>query len=320
MLFLLYDNSDQKNSFLGASLDDCVQVCSPKSKNLYMQWMRGCFKVLMCSKKNDTIICWYDFQAVLCFWICKFLFIERNIICLNILLKDKPTMKNRFVSKLYKKALLSRNFKASVTSEYYGKWLNEKLGIDIQYTLIHDVYHDSYECLNRTNPNKFNTVFCGGRNGRDWDFMIEVARLMPQIQFDMVMPKDVYMRYEHLLTSNINAKYDVAYEDFMEILCASSFVCLPLDTEAPAGLIVMFQAAANNKMVITTDTVTTKEYIAKDRGVLLPNEIQQWCNAIECYFQNNKERKNKACALHGFLKTECSELDYIKRIKIMLNK
>jgi hypothetical protein len=101
--------------------------------------------VLQQSNNGDTIIVWYDFQAVLCFLICKMLFLKRNIVCLNILLKDKPTIKNKLVSLLYKGALLSNNFKASVTSEAYGIWLNKKLGINVEYTLLHDVYHKSYE-------------------------------------------------------------------------------------------------------------------------------------------------------------------------------
>ena len=43
-------------------------------------------------------------------------------------------------------------------------------------------------------------------------------------------------------------------------MCQSSLVVMPLDTEAPAGLIAFFQAAANGRMSITSDTVTTREY------------------------------------------------------------
>lgn len=315
---LLYDNSDPKNTFLSERLEHCITVYSPKSRSLFKQWCKGCVAALKKSETGDTILCWFDFQAVLCFWICKLLFLKRNIICLNVLLKDKPTMKNRLVSWLYRKALLSRNFKASVTSKAYGKWLNEKLGIKAQYALIHDVYHDSYEYECRMDSGKRNTVFCGGRNGRDWDFMIRVAESMPHVQFDMIMPKEVYVKYESRFTSNINAKCDVAYGEFMESLCTSSLVCLPLDTEAPAGLIVMFQAAANERMVITTDTVTTKEYISEDRGVLLPNDVQQWSKAIEYYLENSEERRGYAEKLKSFLQTECSEEIFVDNIKKMI--
>jgi hypothetical protein len=94
---------------------------------------------------------------------------------------------------------------------------------------------------------------------------------------------------------------------------------LPLDTEAPAGLIVMFQAAANHKMVITTKTVTTEEYINKDRGVLLENFIVDWSKTIEYYLNNEVETTTKAECLYYYLKTECSEDKFIEGIKSMLN-
>lgn len=317
MNFILYDNYDYKNTFLSKQTENCIKVCSPKSKYLYIQWFRGCISVLKKSNYNDTIVCWYDFQAIICFWICKMLFLRRNIVCLNVLLKDKPTMKNKFVSLLYKKALLSKSFKASVTSEAYGNWLNKKLRINVVYTLLHDVYHKSYEYKNNKCFNH-NTVFCGGRNGRDWDFMVKLAKSMLNVQFHMIMPKDVYIKYECQFTPNIHAKYDVSYDEFMKTLCNSSLVCLPLDTEAPAGLIVMFQAAANERMVITTDTVTTKEYISEDRGVLLPNDMLQWTTAIEYYLEKNEERRDYSEKLKSFLQTECSEQIFVDKIKKMI--
>lgn len=318
MYYILFDKRNNSfNRFLaeeiGASLIETHQC-----ENQIIGWIKGALLSVKISSKHDTIICWYDFQAILCFWICRFLFLKRRIIALNILLKDKKTFRNKFVSFLYKKALLSENFKASVTSETYGSWLNEKLGIKVEYSLIHDVYHDLYEYQSKT-LDKRNTVFCGGRNGRDWYFMIEVARAMPHVVFYMIMPKEVYMRYKHLFLSNMNVKYDVVYEEFMKTLCACSLVCLPLDTEAPAGLIVMFQAVANDKMVITTDTMTTKEYIGADRGVLLPNDIQQWSNAIEYYLKEDGERKCKYRNMKCFLKNECSENKFIDGIKYMLS-
>ena len=132
------------------------------------------------------------------------------------------------------------------------------------------------------------------------------------------MPKDIYVNFKSRFTPNINAKCDVAYFEFMKTLCTSSLVCLPLDTEAPAGLIVMFQAAANEKLVITTNTVTTKEYISADRGVLLPNDVQQWTNAIEYYLKNSEERRDYAENLKSFLQTECSEQIFVDNIKKMI--
>lgn len=61
------------------------------------------------SEDSDTIICWYDFMAVLCWWLCKVQFKKRKIIAVNILLKDKNITKNELAKFLYKLVLKSKD-------------------------------------------------------------------------------------------------------------------------------------------------------------------------------------------------------------------
>ena len=53
-------------------------IYSPRYKRKIISWFCGCMKVLKASSKNDTIICWFDFQAVLCFWLCRILFCKAH--------------------------------------------------------------------------------------------------------------------------------------------------------------------------------------------------------------------------------------------------
>ena len=319
--YILFDKPQSENkSFISRILNnDSIEINSPKSRNLLISWLKGCLKVLLYSRRNDTIICWYDFQAVLCWWICHLTFMHRKIVCINILLKDKSSLRNKIVSYLYKKSLLSSCFSASVTSVKYGEWLNKKLGIDAKYTLIHDVYHDSYRFEQAVDVIP-NSVFCGGNNGRDWKFIIEVARKMPNIKFNLVMPHDIYLKYHSIFTKNMNVGYDIPYNEFMKELCSSSIVCLPLDTQAPAGLIVMFQAAANSKLVITTKTVTTAEYITSETGVTLNDDLCSWCKSIDFYLKNPNEANSKAYALQNYLRKFCSETSFVNRLKLILKE
>jgi glycosyltransferase involved in cell wall biosynthesis len=233
------------------------------------------------------------------------------------MLKKKKTFKNRLVSILYKKALSSNKCLASVTSTAYGHSLNKELGIEHNYFLIRDVFYESYKQHNDFVVNK-STVFCGGHNGRDWRFILEIAKSMPDVQFNLVMPKKVYDKYKLSITENINVSYNISYKDFLDAICHSSLVCLPLDTEAPAGLIVMFQAAANKKFVITTDTVTTQEYITENRGLRLKNNLNEWVESIR-YFLNNKIIANEyADNLYFFLKHECSEERFVSEVEKMI--
>lgn len=239
-------------------------------------------------------------------------------LCVNLLLKDKDSVKNKIVAWLYKKALKSKHFVASVTSVEYGIHLKKRLGINKELFLLHDVFHEDYK-VNASLDVCPNTVFCGGRNGRDWRFMIEVAKVMPDIQFHLVMPKVTYDEYQHELPSNVVARYNISMEDFMKEMCSCEIVALPLDTEAPAGLIVLFQAAANMKYIITTDTMTTREYLSDGRGCLLPNDVDVWKKAINEKLELDKSNIQASKKLLNFLQTECSEEKFVEGVESMVN-
>ena len=322
MIYLLFDNPGDKKrvSFISEqTFKKIKEVYSPKCKRLFVGWLKGCWAVLRLSHHDDTIVCWYDFQAVLCHWLFMFFFKRRKIVCINLLLKDKASTKNKVVAWLYKKALKSKHFVASVTSVEYGKHLKNRLDIDKDLFLLHDVFHEDYK-VNASLDVCPNTVFCGGRNGRDWKFMIEVAKAMPHVQFHLVMPKVTYDEYQHELPSNVVARYNISMEDFMKEMCSCEIVALPLDTDAPAGLIVLFQAAANMKYIITTNTMTTREYLSDGRGCLLPNDVDVWKKVITERIGNEKGNKEASAKLLNFLQTECSEEKFVDGVEFMIKR
>ena len=322
MIYLLFDNPGDKKrvSFISEqTFKKIKEVYSPKCKRLFVGWLKGCWAVLRLSHHDDTIVCWYDFQAVLCHWLFMFFFKRRKIVCINLLLKDKASTKNKVVAWLYKKALKSKHFVASVTSVEYGKHLKNRLDIDKDLFLLHDVFHEDYK-VNASLDVCPNTVFCGGRNGRDWKFMIEVAKAMPHVQFHLVMPKVTYDEYQHELPSNVVARYNIPMEDFMKEMCSCEIVALPLDTDAPAGLIVLFQAAANMKYIITTNTMTTREYLSDGRGCLLPNDVDVWKKVITERIGNEKGNKEASAKLLNFLQTECSEEKFVDGVEFMIKR
>mgnify|MGYP002519184785 CR=1 FL=1 len=322
MNYLLFDNPQDKSSlsFISRMMHFGIkEVYSPKGKRLIIGWLKGCLSVLKQSLHNDTIVCWYDFQAVLSYWLSRLTFKRRKIVCVNLLLKDKESMKNKVVAWLYKKALNSKHFVASVTSVEYGNHLKKRLGIDKELFLLHDVFHEDYK-VNGSVKVHPNTVFCGGRNGRDWKFMIEVAKVMQIVEFHLVMPKVTYEEFQTELPNNVVAKYNLSIEDFMKEMCSCEIVALPLDTEAPAGLIVLFQAAANMKYIITTDTMTTREYLSDEKGCLLPNDIVAWKKAIEDRLCNTQGNCEASAKLLNFLEKECSEKKFVDGIELMIKK
>ena len=174
-VFILYGFSNVSDEFKPKGLrQKAIYVESPVASKRFVGWLKGCLSVIRCTKTNDIIFCWYDFQAVMLYWMCLLTGMRRRLCCLNLLLKKKDTALNRIVRSLYRKALISKNFHASVTSPYYGERLKQWLDIDFHYV---------------------DSVFVGGRNGRDWPFMLEVAQKMEHVNFLFMMePND----YEHL--------------------------------------------------------------------------------------------------------------------------
>lgn len=320
MEYILFDKNgkDGIKSFISQRTSlQMKEIYSPKKRILLLSWLLGVYNVLKISERGDTIICWYDFQAVLCYWMCMLLRKKRKIVCINILLKDKRTIKNKAVAYLYKRMLNSSNIIASVTSKEYGEHIKKRLNIKKDFFLLHDVYHDSYKYDKEVQVIP-DTVFCGGKNGRDWGFIIDVARATPSVEFHLVMPSSEYDQYKDNMPQNVIAKYNMSMEDFTREMCSCSLVALPLDTEAPAGLIVMFQAAANCKLIMTTDTMTTREYLSGGRGILLPNEVDTWSENIKERLVKQEENKVASANMLEFLRRECSEEIFCEGIEKMI--
>ena len=320
MVYMLFDNpADKQNmTFLNGFETATIRQVYPSQKcNSTKEMLAACKDVIKQSADGDTIIFWYDFMAVLCWWLCKVQFKNRKIIALNILLKDKSTAKNKLAKFLYKPMLKSKKVQATVTSRKYGEHLNEMLGIQKKYVLLHDIYHGGYSINYKGNVIP-STVFCGGRNGRDWDFLIEIAKIMPEVTFNCVMPKDKWEQHKESFSDNMVVKSDIPEKEFLEFMCQSQLVVMPLDTEAPAGLIAFYQATANGKMSITSDTVTAQEYFADGRGALCGENVDDWKHKIQYYLQHPADAYACAAKFKNYLESECSEEKYAKTLWRML--
>ena len=148
MNYILYDypqNGCEKSFIVERIKYDLQEVYSPAYNKKIFRWILGVIDVIRKSSKNDIIVCWFDFQAILCFLVCKLFFCKRKIVCINLMLKDKQTKLNKIIAWCYKKAVQSHHFVASVTSVAYGNYLKERLDSRKNFFLLHDVYHDNYQ-------------------------------------------------------------------------------------------------------------------------------------------------------------------------------
>ena len=323
MVYMLFDNpADKKKMEFLKAYDETAsyELVFPKEKcNSLKKMLVICSNCINCSSRDDIIICWYDFMGIICWWLCKFFHKNRNIVVLNILLKNKKSLRNRVVRFLYKYALKSSELKATVTSKEYGDSINKLLGINKKYVLLYDIYHEEYE-VGYVGQIQEQSVFCGGRNGRDWGFLLELAKEMKDIQFNIVISKEQYELYKDSFEENINVKSEISEEEFLKFMCQSSLVLMPLNTEAPAGLIAMFQGSANGKMIITSDTATTREYFGNERGVLCKKDINDWKMQIQYWIGHLEEANERATKMKLFLERECSKKQYSEMLQKIVSE
>lgn len=112
----------------------------------------------------------------------------------------------------------------------------------------------------------------------------------------------------------MNVKTEIPEKEFLEFMCKSQLIVMPLDTEAPAGLIAFYQAAANGKMSVTSDSVTTQEYFSNDRGALCGDNPSDWRKTVLYYLQNTNKADSCVNEFRNFLDKECSEKKFAETL------
>lgn len=295
-----------------------VLINSPASSRKPITWLIGAWRAVQATNKSDLLFCYLDIQGIICWWISHLTLRKRNIIAINLLLKDKPTIKNRITTWIYRRALSSPHLHATVTSPAYGEWLNRKFNRNFSYYHLPDIYvYDDLTSLRIKSETSINTVFCGGRNGRDWHTMLEIACQMPDTAFTIVFPGQIWKSLNGKIPGNVRALHDIPYDNFIHEMASAQIVCLPLDTEAPAGLIVMFQAAALSKPIVTSNTVTTRSYITSDmtNATLVDGaNTAKWISAIREMMNRSQSDINKT-PLSENLSRRCNRNAYIRHLE-----
>lgn len=137
---------------------------------------------------------------------------------------------------------------------------------------------------------------------------------MTDVNFMFVMHNEQYLYWKDKMPNNVTLKHDIPRNEFLADMANAAMVCLPLTTNAPAGLITMFMAAANDKYIAISESLTTKEYITPDKGVLVSNDIARWETAIRHSLSNPEECSEKAKNLHRFLSKECGKDAFLKGV------
>lgn len=284
---------------------------SSRKKPRPLYYLLLAIRTIFRSRKEDIIVSWYDFIAVLTYWIGALTFRKRKIVAINILLKEKSTLTNRIIRFLYYRAYKSKTFYTTYTSRYILPKHPNAFLLNDTY-VDRDKYSSPYKDCGRV-------VCCAGSNGRDWRHVFKVAAQMPETKFIVIMPTSA-RRWGGV--PNVKTYCNISHIEYLKLLEQSSIVFLPLNTNAPAGLIVVYEAALKSKCIIITENNVTKEYIQhQENGILINTEnASESASIIDYYLRHETERKRIAQNAQTTLKEVGSMKRYIETLNIIIKQ
>lgn len=285
---------------------------------LWYTYILTSIKSLKISKNGDIIISWnFIIGAFVAFW-AKMFRIKRKVISLNIIAHEKGFL-NEIIRKLvYNYAFRYKNFYASINSEQLISHYSKYFCVDVsKYFVISDPYSPNYEQADYFNGDNY--VFSGGEGGRDWETLLKAAELLPDIKFVIVARKK-YFNNNLLIPNNIVVYFDTSEEVFYQLLTNSTIVALPLNSLAPAGLIVLIRAALLCKPVVATETPSIKTYVKHLRTGLLNemNDYEGLAKNINLLMCSESVRREYANNLKNYIVSEYSYRKYVEKIESFL--
>lgn len=248
---------------------------SEKPKQLRIRdFILDAIKVNFKSKKDEIIIGWGG-DVCLYAWLFGSIFkLKRKYITHNLMVHERGidlNWKTKFRYKLYKRALQSSNFGATVNSEELIDYYSRMFKCDVnKFSTVYDSvqpkdirYYSTY-CI--TEP----YVFFGGKEERDVATFIKVVELLPNINFICVLPQKLKTSEMDSL-NNLKTFFDIKQDEFYYLLYNASVCFIPLKSKTPCGLLVMQQAAVMGIPIVSTDTYSMRTVIPDDNfGFLLP--------------------------------------------------
>lgn len=279
---------------------------------LHLKYFITAFKAVSASKKDDFIICRLDYLAIYTKFLDFIYFKNLKIIALNVMVNNKAHILKKMI---FGKIFNSKNVFMTVNSkgliDYYGDLLN--LG-NKNLFLVYDVCGPDILELEKTYETGDGTIFCGGYNARDWAFLYSIVKQLPEHQFIFVGKRGFMDNYTNL--PNIKIYEEISQVHFFKLISDCTIIAIPLITEAPAGLIVIYVASVLSKPVIITKTLTTIDFIDdKIEGCLVEKgDEDTFIKSIRDLMNDEKLQIKYGNNLKDRIKNQCSIDQYCNSI------
>ncbi len=112
-------------------------------------------------------------------------------------------------------------------------------------------------------------VFSAGRSGRDYNILLEAVK---GLDVPVIIISDRHSLEGLTIPPNVKVYYDSSYDNYLQLLKNSQIVVVPLQPDIRSlGMVVMLEAMALGKPVITTRGASNVEYIRDGENGLFVN-------------------------------------------------
>lgn len=140
-------------------------------------------------------------------------------------------------------------------------------------------------------------VFSGGRTSRDYALLLEMATCLPEIPFVVVCGKTDLSTAATL--PNLTIHREIPKSEYLKWLQGAALVVLPLQpTERSTGQVVLLEAMACGKAVITSRTPGTEDYLVP--GVsgewVPPGDTNRMVSLCQQLWEDNARRRQLGTA------------------------
>lgn len=221
---------------------------------------------------------------------------QHKIVALNLLCNsfNKPSVAQKIRDWFYKKAFKNPHLYSTCNEEtnqidYIKRFdvKNEKRVI-----ILEDAISMENICENKMAGEG---IFSGGASARDWLTLLKCAEHTAEFKYQICAREADWP--QKVNPSNVSVAFSLPKNEFDRLLAKSKLVVVPLNSDVTAGLLVLFEAIKNNKLIVCTDTKSIRKFIPEKYFEMLLYEMY-----------NEKEMEQKIRTVMAMPESEAQKL------------
>ena len=221
---------------------------------------------------------------------------QHKIVALNLLCHsfNKPTMAQKIRDWFYRNAFKNPNLYSTCNEETNRLEYIKRFDVknDERIIILEDaISMDNIEEKDITGEG----IFAGGASARDWETLLRCAENTSEFKYHICARETDWPTKMKL--PNVNVAFNLPKNEFDRLLINSKMVVLPVNSDVTAGLLVLFEAVKNNKLIVCTDTKSIRKFIPEKYAEIILYEMF-----------NEKEMEQKIRVLMAMPKAEAKKL------------